>query len=216
MQSDSVPLSSNRLLSPTEILGAGGTFPLEDIHTSQWSGPIRSAIVIGTLPFAILAVSSGIRDNGFEPSVALVGDELLAVMAVFAFILMLVPYEQVHINILERRVRIDRGRYFFFRFNATGSFCGERTLEICRIVGFPLYFGAFPNLCVTSVAGVMLVGTRLSAKNETNVALPLPLPEYDAGEGDVFPFPVPLLLAPAVLLLIGALSVVGVSRIRRQ
>lgn len=211
---------------------------------------------------------------------------------------------------------IDRGNGYVRRILCEGNLCGDKRLEICRIVGFPLYFGAFANLCVTSVAGVMTVDTCLSAENEANIAqvwhldeqtglisnplngncltalggsgslteepcieagdtswfmdangrlssigpnnaplclsvvgvqnplgtppigatlelstcsqalyqlfepsnaaLPPALPEIDAGEGEVFSFPVPLLLMPALLLLIGALSAVGASRIHRS
>ncbi len=48
----------------------------------------------------------------------------------------------------------------------------------------------------------------------SNAALPAPLPEFDAGVGQVFGLPV--LMMPALLLLIGAISTVGVSMIRRR
>lgn len=49
----------------------------------------------------------------------------------------------------------------------------------------------------------------------SNAALPPPLPEFDAGLGEVFPIPLPVLLMPAWLLLVGAISTVGASMIRR-
>jgi hypothetical protein len=210
----------------------------------------------------------------------------------------------------------DPANGYVRRILCEGSFCEDKRLEICRIVGYPLSFGAFSNLCVTSVAGVMTVGTCLSAENETNIsqvwhldaptglisnplngscltalggfgslteepcveagdtswfmdsngrlssvdlnnnplcmsvvgvqdplglppigsslelstcslalyqvfepsnaALPPPLPEYDAGEGEVTPFPLPALSLPGLLLLIGAISHIGASWIRRR
>ena len=63
------------------------------------------------------------------------------------------------------------------------------------------------------------LGTCTTARYQifeaSNAALPPPLPEFDAGFGEVFPITLPALLMPASLLLMGVISMVGMSIIRR-
>ncbi len=210
----------------------------------------------------------------------------------------------------------DSGNRYVRRIQCTGNNCDNKSLEICEPLNWPLRLGSFSNLCVTSIAGIMTVGSCMSMEDgentpqvwhvdlqtglisnpltgtcltalggegavteelcieagdtfwfkdskgrlssfgpnnnplclgvagvqdpfglppigaamelapcsdalyqifePSNAALPPLGPEYDAGSGELFPFPVPGFLMPALLLLIGTISTVGMSMIRRR
>ena len=51
-----------------------------------------------------------------------------------------------------------------------GNNCDDKRLEICRLKQFPFYFGAFPSLCVTSLALIFSVEECLGAEDEENTS----------------------------------------------
>ncbi len=56
------------------------------------------------------------------------------------------------------------------RIQCEGNFCDDKRLEICLLKEYPLHLGAFPGLCVTSVAGLFGLAACDSAAQGGNIA----------------------------------------------